>query len=118
MSTNVTKKASGIEPRVVTDLAEMVAHNDDAIVSRTLMNQKTGSVTLFAFDGGQRLSEHTSPFNALVQVLDGTAEVVIGGEPMDVAAGQVVLMPANVPHAVNANESFKMLLVMLKGEGE
>lgn len=118
MAIDTAKKPSGIEPRTVSELAGLVAHNDDAIVSRTLMNKKTGSVTLFAFDAGQRLSEHTSPFDALVHVLEGTAQVVIGGEAHDVAAGQVVLMPANVPHAVNAPQSFKMLLVMLKGEVE
>lgn len=116
--TNITRKAAGIEPRIVCDIAGMVAHNDDAIVSRTLMNKQSGSVTLFAFDEGQRLSEHTSPFDALVHVLDGVAEIVIDGETMDVAAGKGVLMPANVPHAVNARQSFKMLLIMLKGEGE
>ena len=115
---NITKKASGMEPRVVCDIAELVSHNDDAIVSRTLMNKKSGSLSLFAFDAGQRLSEHTSPFDALVHVLDGAAEIVIDGEAMNVAAGQSVLMPANVPHAVHARQSFKMLLTMLKGEGD
>ncbi|MCB9852234.1 MAG: cupin domain-containing protein [Phycisphaerales bacterium] len=116
--TSFTSKASGIEPRVVCDIADMIAHNDNAIVSRTLMNKTSGSVTLFAFDEGQRLSEHTSPFDALVHVLEGTAQVTIGGEAKDVAAGQVVLMPANVPHAVSAPQSFKMLLIMLKGDAE
>jgi quercetin dioxygenase-like cupin family protein len=83
-------------------------------VSRTLVKAGKGNVTLFAFDAGQELSEHTTPFDALVQVVDGTAEITIGGEKLAVKAGETVLMPADVPHAVNARERFKMLLVMIR----
>ncbi|MBD3236885.1 MAG: cupin domain-containing protein [Candidatus Eisenbacteria bacterium] len=95
-------------------LADQVAYQDGAIVSRTLMKKSGGTVTLFAFDAGQALSEHTAPFDALVQVLDGAAEIMIGGEAVAVGAGESVVMPANVPHAVAAAERFKMLLVMVK----
>jgi quercetin dioxygenase-like cupin family protein len=71
-------------------------------------------VTLFAFDSGQTLSEHTAPFDAIVQILDGEAELIIGGEKVNAAKGQTVLMPANIPHAVNATQRFKMLLVMIR----
>ena len=95
-------------------LAELVNYQDGSIVSRTLMKRSGGTVTLFAFDQGQSLSEHTAPFDAMVQILDGRAEVVIGGKPVLPGAGQTVLMPANVPHAVNARGRFKMLLVMIR----
>lgn len=95
-------------------LAELVAYGEGSVVSRTLMDKATGTVTLFAFDAGQGLSEHTAPFDALVQVLEGTAIVTIGGREKPVAAGQAVLMPADVPHAVRADERFKMLLTMIR----
>jgi quercetin dioxygenase-like cupin family protein len=86
-----------------------------SIVSRTLVKNPAGTVTLFSFDAGQSLSEHTAPFDALVQILDGKAELTIGGKAVLASAGQTVLMPANVPHAVHAVERFKMLLVMVRG---
>jgi quercetin dioxygenase-like cupin family protein len=94
-----------------TDLLEYQA---DSVVSRELIRQKTGTVTLFAFDKGQGLSEHTAPFDAMVQVLDGEADVSIDGREVRVRAGETVLMPANLPHAVNAPERFKMLLTMIR----
>jgi quercetin dioxygenase-like cupin family protein len=99
------------EPR---RLAELAAYQEGAIVSRVLVKQPAGSVTLFAFDAAQELSEHTTPFDALVQVLDGEGEVTIGGEPHLLRAGEVVLMPANVPHALRAPTRFRMLLTMLR----
>lgn len=87
-----------------------------AVVSKTVINKKVGTVTLFAFDKEQRLSEHTAPFDALVNVIDGTGEIVIGGKPHRLAAGDFIVMPANIPHAVNAVEKFKMMLIMIKGE--
>ena len=99
---------------VVVSLSDLVAYQDDAVVSRTLASKNGGSVTLFAFDVGQSLSEHTAPFDALVQVLEGEAEVVVGGNRVLAQAGQAVLMPANVPHALNAPQRFKMLLVMVR----
>ncbi len=93
---------------------ELVAYQPGAIVSREILKRKSGSVTAFAFDKDQGLSEHTAPFDALVQVLDGAAEISIGGEPRTVSQGELILMPANVPHALRAIERFKMLLVMIR----
>lgn len=95
-------------------LADMIAYQEGAIVSRTLVNEKGGSVTLFAFDAGENLSEHTAPYDALVYVLDGEAEVTIAGTAHRVRQGEVILLPANVPHAVDAPVPFKMLLVMIR----
>lgn len=83
-----------------------------------MLKTDTGTLTLFAFDEGQALSEHTAPFNALVQVLDGTATVIIGGKTVSVRTGELVLMPANVPHAVQNAGRFKMLLTMFRAEAE
>ena len=83
-------------------------------MSRTLLKRAKGNLTLFSFGAGQGLSEHTAPFDAFVYILDGKAAVTIGGKPVPVAAGEAVLMPANVPHALHADEPFKMLLVMIR----
>ena len=99
------------QPRAAADL---VAYQPGAVVSRTLVKKPAGTVTLFAFDAGQGLSEHTAPFAALVHVLDGRASITVGGTPHEVPAGQVLLLPANVPHAVAAKERFKMLLIMIR----
>ena len=96
------------------DLAGLADYAAGSIVSRTLAENDAGTVTLFAFDDGQSLSEHTAPFDALVQILDGRAELTIGGESVPAKAGQVVLMPADVPHALRADGPFKMLLTMLR----
>ena len=96
------------------DLAGLVAYQDDAVVSRTLMKKPTGTVTLFAFDKGQELSEHTAPFDAMVEVLDGVAEITISGAALQLSAGGMVIMPANAPHALKAIERFKMMLVMIR----
>ena len=96
------------------ELAAMVAIQDAAIVSRTLVDKPAGTVTLFAFDAGQSLSEHTTPFDALVQVLEGRMQITISDEPADVAAGAAIVMPANAPHALKALEQTKMLLVMIR----
>jgi quercetin dioxygenase-like cupin family protein len=96
-------------------LSELVEYAPGAVVSRTLIKRPVGTVTLFSFDAGQGLSEHTAPFDALVQILDGRAELTIGGEVVRAESGQTVLMPAHVPHALNAAERFKMLLVMIRG---
>jgi len=93
---------------------ELVAYQAGAVVSRELVKRKTGSVTVFAFDKDQGLSEHTAPFDALVQVLDGVVEITIGGTPHRVGAGELLLMPANVPHALKAIERFKMMLTMIR----
>lgn len=94
--------------------AELVDYQPGAIVSREILKKKTGSVTLFAFDAGQGLSEHTASFDALVQVLDGEAEITVAGKRHRVRAGELILMPANKPHALKANERFKMMLTMMR----
>jgi quercetin dioxygenase-like cupin family protein len=93
---------------------ELVAYQPGAIVSRELVKKKTGTVTVFAFDKDQGLSEHTAPFDALVQVLDGVAEITIGGTPHRLGKNELILMPANVSHALKAVERFKMILVMIR----
>jgi quercetin dioxygenase-like cupin family protein len=95
-------------------LLEIVDYQNDAVVSKTLIEKKTGTVTLFAFSQGQGLSEHTAPFDALVQVLDGEAEIRISGKPFQVKQGQIIVMPANEPHALKAVKQFKMLLTMIR----
>jgi len=97
----------------ILNLAEMVSYQTGSVVSRQITKADAGNVTLFAFDKGQELSEHTAPFDALVQVVEGGLEVTIGGNPVTVDAGSVVLMPANVPHALRASSDSIMLLVML-----
>jgi quercetin dioxygenase-like cupin family protein len=96
-------------------LAELVDYQSDAVVSRTLLARPTGTVTLFAFDKGQSLSEHTAPFDALVLGLDGDLEITVAGKRNRLASGDVLLMPANKPHAVQAVSRSKMLLIMIRG---
>jgi len=93
---------------------ELAAYQEGAVVSRTLLKRAGGTMTLFAFDEGQGLSEHTTPFDAVAQVLEGEADITIAGTPLKVATGELVLMPANQPHAVQARTRFKMLLTMLR----
>lgn len=91
-----------------------VEYSKDSIVSKQLVNRGGGTVTLFAFDAGQSLSEHTAPFDAAVQVTEGRAVITIGGKPHELKEGELTVMPANVPHAVSAPEKFKMVLTMIK----
>jgi quercetin dioxygenase-like cupin family protein len=95
-------------------LASLVEYAADSIVSKTILDKSVGTITLFAFDKGQKLSEHTVPYDAVVQVIDGTAQLTIGGEDVRVLAGEIIIMPANIPHAVAAEERFKMLLTMIR----
>ena len=95
--------------------ADHVAYIEGAVVSKTLIKKDTGTVTLFAFEAGQGLSEHTAPFDALVEILDGEARVTIGGEAKILKTGDMIIMPAGVPHALQAEKAFKMLLVMIRG---
>lgn len=95
-------------------MTEKVAYAEGAVVSKIIIRNERGNVTLFAFDKGEFLSEHTAPFDAIVQVLDGVGEVVINGQSFTLTTGESIIMPANVPHAVNALEKFKMLLTMIK----
>ena len=98
------------------NLEQHVAYADGAVVSKTLLKKDTGNITLFAFDTGQGLSEHTAPFDAVVYVLDGEAEITIGGRVHTVASGEMLIMPANVSHGLTAVKRFKMLLIMIRGE--
>ena len=96
-------------------IVDLVNYQGGSVVSRVIMKQKMGNVSLFAFDAGQELSEHTAPFDALVNVLEGEVEVTISGTPMLVTAGDMVIMPANQPHALKAISRFKMMLTMIRG---
>lgn len=96
------------------NLSDEVEYSDNSIVSKTLLDKKTGTLTLFAFDAGQGLSEHVSPYDATVLITDGKGKLVIGGKEIVVGAGNMVIMPANVPHSVKAEERFKMLLIMIR----
>ena len=97
------------------DLAGLVSYSRNSVVSKTLLDRKAGTLTLFAFDKGQGLSEHTAPYDASVMILDGKAEITIGGKPVMVEQGGMVIMPANVPHALRAVTRYKMLLIMIRG---
>ena len=103
-----------LPPATPVRLVELVDYAVGSIVSRTLQKTNSGTLTLFAFDEGQELSEHTAPFNAYVRVLDGEATLTIGGREVTASEGETVLMPANVPHAVRADKRFKMLLTMFR----
>ena len=103
-----------IEPGMSFKFDKAISYQVDGIVSKRIIQKDKGNITLFAFDAGQKLSEHTAPFDALVQVMQGSAEIVIGGKPNQIKAGQSIIMPANIPHAVNANERFIMLLTMIR----
>ena len=98
------------------NLKAYIDYVDGSVVSKTLLKKEIGNITLFAFDQGQGLSEHTAPFDAVVQILDGSAEITIGGEPQVLSAGDMLIMPANISHALQAKERFKMLLVMIRSE--
>lgn len=94
--------------------AELLKYQADAVVSQEIVKKETGTVTLFAFDKGQGLSEHTAPFDALVYIVDGRAEITISGKPSIVKKGEIIIMPAHKPHALKAVQKFKMLLVMIR----
>ena len=98
----------------VLDLESLLDYQEGAVVSRMLLNKKIGTVTLFSFDKGEGLSEHTAPFDALVYVLEGKVEIIISKKPYVLEKGQMITMPANDPHALNALERFKMMLIMIK----
>ncbi|MDD3590707.1 MAG: cupin domain-containing protein [Thermoguttaceae bacterium] len=107
--------ANTFEKGIVLNMPSLVDYSEGGVVSKQVLKNDVGNVTLFSFDKGQGLSEHTAPFDAMVQVLDGTAEIRIGGNPLTVKAGETIIMPANVPHALQAIERFKMLLTMIRG---
>ena len=110
------KKENGPEGFVaaVNRLVDLAAYQRGSVVSRTLVDKKVGTVTLFSFDEGQGLSEHTAPFDALVYLLDGEAEISISGKPFHLKNGDMIIMPANQPHALKAVKRFKMLLTMIR----
>jgi len=95
-------------------MKDLVAYQDGAVVSKEVLKKETGTVTAFAFDQGQGLSEHTAPFDALVEILDGEAEITISGEAFQVGEGEMIIMPAGEPHALKATKRFKMMLVMVR----
>lgn len=105
---------SVVRPAEVKQLVDMLQYQDGSIVSRVLLKNKGGTVTLFAFDVGEGLSEHTAPFDALVVVTDGEADIEIAGESFKVRQGETIILPANRPHAVRAATRFKMLLIMIR----
>ncbi|MDR2146315.1 MAG: cupin domain-containing protein [Tannerella sp.] len=108
--TSTTTFATG----TVFDLTQQIEYSKDGIISKQIVKNPAGNVTLFSFDKGQGLSEHTAPFDALVQVIEGQAEITVGGTPHLLEAGQIIIMPANISHAVYAAEQFKMVLTMIK----
>lgn len=97
-----------------TRLVDLIDYQDGSVVSREIISKKTGTITLFAFDEGQGLSEHTAPFDAAVEILDGEAQLTIGGKMIRACSGEMVIMPADVPHSVKATKKFKMLLTMIR----
>jgi len=110
---NPEKKTKGIGDQVANAL-DLAGYQEGAVVSRELVKKPTGTVTIFAFDAGQGLSEHTAPFDALVQVLEGQVEIAIAGRPHRLKGGQMLLMPAHQPHALKALDRFKMILTMIR----
>ena len=112
---NDEQKKGHLEASVAHPLASLVAVNEGAVVSRTLTKGKAGTLTVFAFAEGQELSEHSAPFDAWVQVLEGSVELTIGGEKVLAKLGELVCMPADIPHALRAPEPMKMLLTMFRG---
>ncbi len=107
-------KRNTVEKAQAVDLGGLASYQEGSIVSREIVSRPAGTVTVFAFDKGEQLSEHTAPFDALITVLEGEAEVTIGGKTNFVKGGQMIIMPAGVPHALIARTRFKMLLVMIK----
>ena len=114
MSSDQTSRTVPFNAAQTVRLADLVEYQTGSVVSRTLVKRPTGTVTLFAFDGGEALSEHTAPFDALVQVLEGEAEILISGQPSTVRGGESILLPANQPHALRGVTRFKMLLTMIR----
>ncbi len=114
MSAKGKGTGGGLPAGAKVDLASLIAYQNGSVVSRTLVDTKAGTVTLFAFDEGEGLSEHTAPFDALLHVLDGEARVTVSGQENRMTAGEAVLLPAGKPHAVRATQRFKMVLTMIR----
>lgn len=107
------KNREGLIGRVLVT-NDLVKYQDGTVASRMLVFKKTGTITLFAFDAGEGLSEHSAPFDAVLEVTDGAAEVTIGGKPFPVKSGEMIILPANIPHALKAKQRFKMTLTMIR----
>lgn len=103
-----------IKKSEIYELKELVKYQEGTIVSKTLINKENGTITIFAFDEGQSLSEHTAPFDALVHIIEGNAEIKIMGKKFNLKKGEIIIMPANKPHAVKAINNFKMILTLIK----
>jgi len=114
--TNIIMGTNEFEKASVFSFNESVEYSEGGIVSKTVLKKQTGNISLFSFDKGEALSEHTAPFDAMIQVVDGRGEIVIGGKSFFLEAGQTIIMPANISHAVIAVERFKMVLTMIKSE--
>jgi quercetin dioxygenase-like cupin family protein len=114
--TNEKERSGALEACVSKgqNLLELIEYSKDSIVSKAILDKSVGTITLFAFDTSQKLSEHTAPFDAVVQVLDGDCQLTIDGQPKNVTAGEIIIMPGNVPHSVTAKQKFKMLLTMIR----
>ena len=108
--------SSEFEKSKVFSFSDSVDYSEGGIVSKTILKKETGNISLFSFDKGEALSEHTAPFDAMITVVDGKGEVIIGGKSFILASGQSIIMPANITHAVNAVERFKMVLTMIKSK--
>jgi len=113
MADNMTNMAE-LKVSKAHNIKNLLDYAPGSVVSRTIAKKKSGTITLFSFDTGQELSEHSAPYDAYVQVLDGQTRLVIGGQEVVASAGEIVIMPANIPHAVYADQKFKMLLIMIK----
>lgn len=109
----MSEEATNLTARALT-MTELIAYQEGAVVSRTLIDKKIGTLTLFAFGAGQGLSEHTAPYDAVVQIVDGEADITIAGTAHHLVAGQMIIMPANQPHSLRSDQRFKMLLVMIR----
>jgi len=114
MSTSPKTAPNQMPEAEVVRLGELINYQTGAVVSRTLVKRPSGTITAFAFDEGQGLSEHTAAFDALVQVIEGKAEITIAGKPFTLQSGEAILLPANQPHALTALTRFKMLLTMIR----
>lgn len=108
------RSRGGLQPAQKQNLASLVSYQSGSIVSRTLVNRRAGTITLFAFDEGEGLSEHIAPYDALFNVLEGTAQVTVSGERSEVKEGEAIILPAGKPHSVKATERFKLLLTMIR----
>ena len=104
----------GIKNSEVINLAESIEYASASIVSKSVIKKPAGNISLFAFDKGESLAEHSSPHEALAQILDGVARIIIGGNPVTVSVGESIILPANIPHSLQAEERFKMMLTMIK----